>query len=165
MSFTIRSVSPDDWEAIRSIRLRMLEETPLAYLETLANARSLSESDWRERGRRGQNPGELSIAAIGDDGSWLGMMGGLAHPERGPLLVGVYVAPEARGTAAGVADALIGRVEEWARTVGDVLTLDVHEDNPRAIAFYARRGFSLTGGKRPYVLAPFGTELEMSKAV
>lgn len=165
MTFTIRSVSPDDWEAIRSIRLRMLEEMPLAFLETHADALALTEADWRERGRRGQNPRELSIAAIADDGSWLGMMGGVAHPDRGPLLVGVYVAPEARGAAVGVADALLARVEEWARTVGDVLTLDVHEDNPRAISFYSHRGFTLTGGQRPYPLAPDGTELEMRKAV
>jgi GNAT superfamily N-acetyltransferase len=165
MGFTIRSVSPDDWEAIRSIRLRMLGEIPLAFSDTLAHAQSLTESDWRERGRYGQDPHGASLAAIADDGVWLGVMGGLIAAGRGPMLVGVYVAPEARGPALGVADALLTRIEEWARTESDTLTLDVNENNPRAIAFYSRRGFVMTGGKYVHPVPSFGYELEMRAPV
>jgi hypothetical protein len=37
----------------------------------------------------------------------------------------------------------------------------VHERNLRAQAFYARRGYELTGATEPYVLAPDERELEM----
>ncbi|WIB37098.1 GNAT family N-acetyltransferase [Curtobacterium sp. MCJR17_043] len=41
-------------------------------------------------------------------------------------------------------------MEDWARGRGDRILLHVHEDNPRAIAFYRRRGFVPTGRLVPY---------------
>ena len=81
----------------------------------------------------------------------------------GPLLVGVYVAPDYRGDAIGVTRLLLEAVEDWAREHGDTLRLEVHEDNPRARRFYEKRGFTLTGRSREYELEPGGLELEMIK--
>ena len=36
----VRQVRPQDWEQLRSLRLEMLADTPLAYLERLEDARS-----------------------------------------------------------------------------------------------------------------------------
>ena len=98
---------------------------------------------------------------------WIGTMGGFLGGlgSTGPLLVGVYVAPGHRGRSAGVADALLDAIEDWARTHGSTLSLHVHEDNARAIAFYERRGFTFTGVSAPYDLAPSRLELEMRRTL
>ncbi len=41
----------------------------------------------------------------------------------------------------------------------------MHEDNPRAEAFYLRRGYRLTGATRPYDLDPATSEREMVRAL
>ena len=65
-----------------------------------------------------------------------------------------------------MADALLDGVERWARRGGlTELWLEVHEANPRAQAFYRRRGYALTGDTRPYDLDPSGNELEMHRTL
>lgn len=159
---TIRPTTEADWEALRALRLEMIQDTPMAYAEHLADAEQLDETEWRARGRRGQDAGGTSLVAIDADGRWVGAMGAFIPDEAtGPLLVGVYVAPSHRGRAAGVTDALLDAIESWASGHGAALRLHVHERNLRAQAFYARRGYVLTGASEPYVLAPDERELEM----
>jgi ribosomal protein S18 acetylase RimI-like enzyme len=161
MGFSIRTVRASDWQAFRDLRLRMLRDTPIAYNETYAHAAALPESEWRERAGRGQEPGNISLVAVADDGTWIGIMRGFVSARRGAMLVGVYVDPAWRGGEGGVADALLEGIVDWARTRGDALVLEVHEDNPRAIAFYRRHGFEPTGNVTPYNLEPYGDEIEM----
>lgn len=159
----IRTTNEDDWQQVRTLRLEMLHDTPLAYAETLEHALTVDEWGWRLRAARGTTPGQTSIVAIDGD-RWVGHMGGyIPDATSGPLLVGVYVAPDHRGDAAGVSRRLLDAVEEWARLHGDTLRLEVHEDNPRAIRFYEKLGFTLTGRSRDYELPPGGLELEMIK--
>lgn len=160
MTISIRNVTVDDWREFRAIRLRMLADTPLAYGETLAEAESLADDAWRARIARRQGSDNVALAAV-DDGKWVGIMRGYVDDDRGPTLVGVFVAPEARGHGAGVADALLDGIVAWARRHGDALVLDVHAENPRAIAFYRRRGFVETDTTHPYELPPYGDEVEM----
>ena len=159
----IRTTTEDDWEAVRTLRLEMLRDYPLAYGETLEHALRVDETAWRMRGARGTTPGQTSIVAIDGD-RWVGHMGGyIPDAATGPLLVGVYVAPDYRGDAAGVSRLLLDAVERWALGHGDTLRLEVHEDNPRARRFYEKLGFTLTGRSREYELEPGGLELEMIK--
>jgi GNAT superfamily N-acetyltransferase len=159
---TIRSVTEEDWREYRGLRLRMLEDTPIAFGETLENALRLPEAEWRMRGRRGQEPRSALFVAI-DEATmeWVGTMGGYVPPTGAPLLVGVFVAPEYRGAAAGVADRLLTAVVDWAGDYGTELALHVHEDNPRAVRYYERHGFVDTGRRLIYELPPGGRELEM----
>jgi GNAT superfamily N-acetyltransferase len=148
---TIRRTTADDWQQLRDLRLEMLEDTPLAYGETLSTGLA-----------RGQTAHSVLLAAIDDEtGDWVGTMGGYLDAPGSPMLVGVYVRPSHRGKEAGVADALLDTVVEWARSEGAALTLHVHEDNPRAVAYYRRRGFEPTGVTVPYVLDPESRELEL----
>lgn len=164
-AITIRSSNEQDWREMRALRLEMLADTPIAYGEWLATAGTHGEDEWRMRARRGQNPhGVLLVAIETATGRWVGTMAGFVDndgAEPKPMLVGVYLAPAHRGT--GVADALLQGVEEWAATEGDTLYLHVHEGNQRAIGFYEKRGFALTGHIDPYILDPSANELEMSK--
>ena len=161
----IRTTNEDDWQAVRALRLEMLRDYPLAYGETLENALTVDEAGWRLRASRGTMPGQTSIVAINGE-RWVGHMGGyIPDATSGPLLVGVYVAPDYRGDVAGVSRLLLDAVEDWARLYGDTLRLEVHEDNPRARRFYEKLGFTLTGRTREYELPPRGLELEMIKPI
>ena len=163
-AFTVRSTTEADWEQIRDLRFEMIRDMPTGYGETLEAALGHDEAEWRKRGRRGTDEHSTWIAAITPSGRWVGMMGGfILDPSQGPLLVGVYVAPDHRGREHGVTDALLSTVEAWARTESDRLTLHVHEDNARARTAYARRGFVETGVTVPYNLDPTRNELEMVK--
>lgn len=163
--FTVRRFGADDWRALREIRLRMLADTPIAYGETHAAAAVLGDDIWRLRAARNEEPGNIGLAAIDADGTWLGVMRGFVDAARGPMLVGVFVDPAARGAQAGVADALLDGIIAWAAERADTLTLHVHAENPRAIAFYERRGFRDTGERLDYELPPYGIEYEMRLAI
>jgi len=165
MSFTVRRIVGNDWQEFREIRLRMLADTPIAYGETLAHAQALGDAEWIRRATQNEQGSNIGFVAVDGHGRWLGVMRGFVSPSAGPMLVGVFVDPEARGRHEGVADALLDNVIEWARIYGTTLTLDVHADNARAIAFYVRRGFVDTGVTMPYELEPGGTENEMRLAL
>ncbi|GAA1779437.1 GNAT family N-acetyltransferase [Agromyces lapidis] len=159
----IRTTTTDDWQAVRALRIEMLRDFPLAYGETLEHALEVDEQGWRLRAARGETDGQTSVVAI-EGSRWVGHMGGyIPDATSGPVLVGVYVAPDHRGEAADVSRRLLTAVEDWARGHGSTLRLEVHEANPRAIRFYEKLGFTLTGRNREYELAPGGLELEMIK--
>jgi GNAT superfamily N-acetyltransferase len=163
---TIRPIVEADWAEYRDLRFRMLEEIPLAFGERLATARLVPTSVWRARTRRAESGNAVRFVAIDTTtGAWVGTMGGFLSPDDGnrAVLVGVYVVPGYRGSDHGVTDRLLALVEEWARRFGNSLLLHVHEQNPRAIAAYAKRGFVPTGVTLPYPLDTSQTEIEMSK--
>lgn len=147
---TIRSTTEEDWRELRALRLEMLQDTPHAYVETLQTALEIEEAEWRMRGRRGHSETGTAKVAIDADGRWVGTMGSyIPDLQTGPLLVGVYVTPTLRGCGAGVADALLDAIETWAVDHGAMLRLHVHENDQRALAFYRRRGYTLTGKPAP----------------
>ena len=162
LEVTVRPVVEADWMRFKALRLEMLEDTPIAYLETLERARSHPDGHWRRLAAA--RPGAVRLVAQTPEGRWVGTMGGVLAGG-GPTLVAVYVSPSARGRGRGVADALLDAVEAWAATHGDTLRLEVHEANARARAFYEARGFVQTGRTIPYPLPPAALELEMVKAL
>lgn len=166
-AYIVREVVEADWPQLRELRLEMLADTPIAYGETLDVALTHEEPEWRMRARRGLPEHTILLTAIHrETGRWVGTMGGFVQREpgaQGPLLVGVYVSPEHRGRSHGVAEAMIGRVEQWAAGEADSLRLIVHEDNARAIGFYRRLGYVPNGRTIPYVLDRTRRELELEK--
>jgi GNAT superfamily N-acetyltransferase len=164
MDFEVRAVVEDDWQQYRAIRLEMLLDTPSAFTVRIETARGYTEAEWRERATRGDSSAHILVAAIARDGTWIGAMGGYVDKDLGaPMLFGVYVAPAYRGRDAGVTDALLERIEAWAAERFSTLRLEVHEDNARARAAYAKRGFIETGHRRPYDLDQSRDEIEMIK--
>jgi ribosomal protein S18 acetylase RimI-like enzyme len=160
---TVRRTDETDWAELRRLRFEMLADTPLAYLETLGHAERRSEAEWRARAREGSSERAITVVAVDDVGRFVAtMLSSVPSGASGAYLFGVYVAPSHRGTA-GVTDALLRRIEHWALGRGDTLTLEVHEDNARAIAAYRKRGFVETGVTRAYPLDPRSRELEMQK--
>lgn len=158
----VRPSVEDDWRAYRALRFEMLADTPLAYLETLDQARMHPDEHWRSRSANSSESSRL-FAAVAADGHWIGSMG-CYHPAsaRHPYLVGVYVTPAYRGASLRVTDALLDAVVDWAAQRSDRLLLQVHEQNERAIRSYRRRGFVETGRTDPYPLDVSSREIEMA---
>jgi RimJ/RimL family protein N-acetyltransferase len=160
----VRRVTEDDWELLREVRLEMLADTPVAYLETVADAEARSEREWRSRAHRGSS-GPVGLGLAAEDtgqGRWVGYLACFADSPGQGHVVSVYIAPAQRGT--GLAARMLDAVVEWARGEAGLsrLHLYVHQDNARAHAFYRRYGFTETGATMPYDLDPTQAEIEMA---
>ena len=150
----VEVAGPDDWAQWRDLRLQALRDTPIGFVETVETALAKDEAAWRRRMT------EVPLSLLAREGDQpFGMTSGFVLDNR-PFLGAVYVAPSARG--AGLLARLVEPVVTWARPLADRLWLEVHEDNPRAIAAYVRLGFIATGERRPYPLGPERDELVMS---
>jgi ribosomal protein S18 acetylase RimI-like enzyme len=161
MAFRIVPVTAESWRSFRALRLEMLADSPKAFGETLDAALRQSDDDWLRRAAETSSALSCGFAAVDDAGRWVGIM--RARVEDGKtFLLGVYVTPLLRGE--GLAEALLLEIERWAGERGhDQLTLEVHEHNQRAQAFYRRMGFNDTGDRVPYPLAPHEYEVVMTK--
>ena len=157
----VRRVVPGDWPLLRSLRLEALRDTPLAYLETHAAAAAAPEGEWRYRATRGSAGGDsLQLLAL-REGRPVGTAITLPGDDDAWWVVGVYLQPAERGR--GSLGRLVDGLAAHARAAGGrLLRLEVHEDNRRARAAYARLGFAETGGRRPYPLGD-GEELELER--
>ncbi|RIJ76727.1 GNAT family N-acetyltransferase [Nakamurella silvestris] len=158
-------INEQHWQYLRDLRWEMLADTPIAYVESLADAKALPESEWRFRARRCAEPNSVGLAAVDENGRWIGTMSAYISDQGQVFLVGVYVTPSARGS--GVADLLLDGIEAWviANASSRVLTLGVHESNDRAQAFYRRRGYLPTGETEPYKLDPRQSEILMVRVL
>lgn len=167
----LRRLTVDDWPLLKAVRLEMLEDTPMAYVESLDAARRQTDTQWKARAESMSGPGSVTLLA--EDtirGRAVGLMRVvLRNPQRPALpaqavLASVYIAPALRGL--GIADQLLQSAFQAAGELGaGVLELAVHEDNGRAQAFYARHGFSATGESQPYPLDRSRRELVMVRPV
>jgi ribosomal protein S18 acetylase RimI-like enzyme len=159
-AFEIRRALPDDWRALRRIRLAALTEAPYAFGSTLGGAIDRPEQHWRARitaspqfiAWMGTEPVGLA-AALAEPPEHGGPAGDYAGPERGAgasgnwQLVSMWVSPRARGR--GIADRLVAAVGDCARADGaECLTLWVADASARARAFYRRTGFRSTGRRQ-----------------
>jgi GNAT superfamily N-acetyltransferase len=148
----ISAVQPDDWAALREVRLAALAEAPYAFGSTLAREEALGEPDWRGRIARSayfmaRRDGQAAGIAAGVGAraalaaSWDEAEPGTAH------LLSMWVGPLFRGL--GVADALVQAVSRWAHDDGaERVQLWVTDVNLRARAFYRRMGFASTGRRQ-----------------
>jgi RimJ/RimL family protein N-acetyltransferase len=158
VSYTVITIRPEHWAEFRDIRLRMLADTPIAFGETLEHAQSVTEANWLARIARATQPDRTAVAAVDADGTWVGTMSAYLSEPGVATVAAVWVAPEQRGSEAGVADLLMDAVTTWARDTAHArsLRLAVHEDNSRAAAYFERIGFRPTGETQAYELEPGG---------
>lgn len=156
----VRRVLPGDWPASKALRLESLLDTPVAYMETYADAVAQPDAVWQARAARGAVGGDAFQVMAWEGSRPVG--NAIGFLDRGDvLLAAVYVAPTHRGR--GLLDRLLEQVADWAREQGaPQLRLLVHETNSRAQRAYTRLGFSLTGHREPYPLDPTTDELEMA---
>jgi GNAT superfamily N-acetyltransferase len=180
-TFTVHRVTPGDAGRMRALRLEMLADSPLAFLETLAQAAARPHEDYRRRiaqastGRQlaqfvadpvgadlgGAGPGG---AGPGGTGRLIGHAGGTVLPEERDVTVvfAVFITPARRGGR--VLAELIDAVAEWSIAAGrPELMLEVVVGNDRAVRAYERLGFTDTGVRVPHPVLPALTELQMRR--
>ncbi|UJP11049.1 GNAT family N-acetyltransferase [Microbacterium sp. KUDC0406] len=115
--YLLRSTRESDHPLVRAFRVENATEHPISYGATLETTLAMTDDDWRLRARRGEQEDAASVVAIErSSGRWVGMMSAQSHDDDGadPVLTGVYVLPDHRGKAAGVADRLLAHVLDWA---------------------------------------------------
>jgi RimJ/RimL family protein N-acetyltransferase len=133
----VTRVEPEVWRRLRDVRLMALAESPEMFGSNLAKEQSFDEAEWRRRAAR---PATLLATRDGVDVG----MAGVYELEDGWCVMGMWLAPAARGT--GVVEALVHACEAVARDAGaTTLALGVMEDNPRGRRAYTRLGYRLTG--------------------
>ena len=152
----IRPAEPSDWEAVRDIRLRSLREEPDAYASEYQTEARFEPELWKQRLATAS-----SYLAFDDDHALVGIATGLDTGNGDTYVVGMYVAPEARGS--GCAHQLLDAIAELAvRRQGKRLVLEVAESNIRATRSYRSYGFVETGRRRTLDRDPSITEIEFA---
>ncbi|WP_326562301.1 GNAT family N-acetyltransferase [Micromonospora sp. NBC_01796] len=165
----VRRIRPADTARMRALRLEMLADSPLAFLETVAEAAARPHAEYANRVR--QNAFGSQIAAFvaeppsgHPDRRLVGHAGGHAAPAEPGLTVifAVYLTPTWRGT--GLLADLIEAVAAWSRASGrPELMLEVVVGNNRAIRAYQRLGFVDTGVRLPHPRIAALTELQLRR--
>ena len=160
----VRRVRHTDVGRMRALRLEMLADAPLAFLETLAEAAARPHAEYAARIFQTVT-GATNAQFVADPGGRLvGHVGGVAHPtEPGvTLLYAIYVTPTWRRT--GLLADLIAAAAAWSRAQRrDDLMLEVVVGNERAYRAYQRLGFVDTGLRVPHPTIPTLRELQMRR--
>ncbi|WP_305787558.1 GNAT family N-acetyltransferase [Symbioplanes lichenis] len=188
---TVHRVRAEDAARMRALRLEMLADTPLAFLETLAQAAARSHADYRRRIEQAATGSQLAQFVAGptgpaglapadptpadptpagfaragtSTGRLIGHAGGTTLPEHpgATVVFAVYITPAHRGQ--GVLAALVDAVAEWSLACGrNELMLEVVVGNDRAVRAYERIGFEDTGVRVPHPVVPGLRELQMRR--
>jgi len=162
---TLEPITEKNIVTFKGARLRALQDTPSAFGANYANESLLTDADWIKRAAKwnGQK-GVLYLAMDGSDAC--GIAGSFldeADATRA-YLISMWTAPTHRRQ--GIGRLLVNEIFRWGRRCGvRTMLLMVTSNNQRAIAFYERLGFSLTGRTEPYPNDPALIELEMSRAI
>jgi ribosomal protein S18 acetylase RimI-like enzyme len=147
---SIRRAVTGEWERVRDLRLRSLEDAPDAFGSTLEEERAFEPARWVEwiEGWQGAT-NVLYVAESGDDGAWIGMaVGSRTGQELRAHLYAMWVDPARR--TRGVGARLVREVLAWAGSWGaHSVVLGVTETNDGAARFYERLGFEDTGLRHP----------------
>ncbi|WP_025618556.1 GNAT family N-acetyltransferase [Salinispora cortesiana] len=160
----VRRVQPADAARMRALRLEMLADAPLAFLETIADAAARPHTDYAARIAY-TSAGITDAQFVADpSGRLVGHAGGTVAPDEPGLTVifAVYITPSWRGS--GLLPDLIDAVAGWSRACGrPELMLEVVVGNERAYRAYRRLGFIDTGLRLPHPTIPTLTELQMRR--
>jgi len=155
MAITIRTVAPDDAEAITAFFLAVDNETKFLLFEP--GERTRGPDGWRTRIEeiRGEDHNEIFVAV--DDarpGELAGLIFVLGEVRRRlKHSISPMVVVRQAYAGQGIATRLFGAMEEWARERGvHRIYLHVQADNHRAVALYHRLGYRVEGFHRHAVL-------------
>ena len=160
----VRRVRLTDAARVRALRLEMLADTPLAFLEWIDAAAARPHADFQARIAHNATSLDSAQFIAEADGRLVGHAGGWAPPGSAgvTLIFAVYVTPDWRGR--GVLGQLVEAVSHWSRVQArPLLELEVVVGNDRAVRAYERLGFTDTGRRAPHPTLPVLTEMLMSR--
>jgi RimJ/RimL family protein N-acetyltransferase/SAM-dependent methyltransferase len=142
MPIAVRHAAPEEWEALKKLRLAALRESPDAFGSTYEHEARANEATWRGWITGEGWDGAVATFVAEEAGRLLGMATAY-RPDDEPGTVwmfAMWVRPEHCGH--GIGRALVEAVVAHARSLGaEVVMLRVTESNPVAIGVYASCGF------------------------
>src|SRR3954451_9391995 len=94
-TFTVHPVTPADAARMRALRLEMLADSPLAFLETLAQAAARSHDSYRARIAQAAAGNQVAQFIADPGGRLIGHAGGTVLPEEpgSTVVFAVYLTP------------------------------------------------------------------------
>ena len=97
-NWDVRRVTPEDAARVRALRLEMLADSPLAFLETLAQAAARPHESYRQRIRQSSAGFDTAQFIADPGGPLVGHAGGTTVPgEPGcTVIFAVYLTPACR---------------------------------------------------------------------
>ncbi len=160
----LESIGPKNVSTYKRVRLRALQESPLAFGSTYANESLLTDADWLTRAVQWSSPmskGYLALISSEPCGIAATFLDEL--DTRRAHLVSMWVDPAQRRS--GIGRALIEAIRAWAKKNGaELLRLTVTSSNLGAIEFYKQNEFVMTGNTEPYPNDSNLVEYEMVRA-
>ncbi|KAL7915539.1 acyl-CoA N-acyltransferase [Trichoderma velutinum] len=165
----LRTLSANDWEAWRAVRLTALANAPEAFGSGLNDWANAPESRWRSRLsiRNAIDLVSYEVNVTGGERA-VGMATGVPMGNGCAEIISMWVDPSFRGR--GIASSLIGKIASWAVKSGfSELRLAVRPDNATALLVYQHNGFivsdepgdEIPDGRREIIMA---RNLENSQA-
>ncbi|MFL6161799.1 MAG: GNAT family N-acetyltransferase [Jatrophihabitantaceae bacterium] len=163
---SVRPVGSDDATKTREIRLRMLRDTPEAFLERYDEVVQYPIAEWIRRSHEWSAAQSVAaFASVDRWGRWWGFAAGRVVEDR-VLLYAMFVDPAVRGRSLQIGGRLIQAIGRWSRERNrSFVILWVLESNGRACGLYKRVGFNFTGQERPYAFDNRLTEHQMISKV
>ena len=159
----LKAVAPENVQIYKDVRLRALQDSPLAFGATFAKESQMTGDEWMHRATQCHDGHCIRYLAFSGEMP-CGLIGCFLHPDDCTKadLVSMWVDPRFRSD--GVGRLLVDSVRNWARDHHvRHLRLTVVSTNAGAIAFYHRNGFALTGNTEPYPNDPDLHECEMAQ--
>jgi len=145
----IRLTQTRDWMLLKQVRLAALQDSPTAFGVSYQAAAHYSDQQWQDRA---SSTGTQFWLAFKDQQP-VGMIGAAVSGTNRYNLIGMWVAPEARGS--GVAAKLVDAVKSCGRDKGHkCVYLDVAPQNARAAHFYLKQGFAFIDEWEPLASHP-----------
>jgi GNAT superfamily N-acetyltransferase len=145
----VRRVRAEQWQNLRDVRLRALEDAPDAFATRYEEARLRPEAwwtDWAARSAEGDVQA-MFLAWEGDEP--VGIVGSFLEDDGRRWLIAMWADPAARGR--GVGRALVEATTAFARAAGSrELYLQVLVGNDSAHSLYLECGFEDDGPGEPH---------------
>src|SRR3989338_9652405 len=141
----IVKLSPDDWQSYKGLSLKALKEEPAAFGKSFEEELETTENQWREKLREAEEGKRKWLLFAKNKDTLVGMVGAYTEKEikveHIANIVGMYVAPEARGR--GVASELLKAILKEIGNNPKVvkISLRVNTRQTHAIKLYEAHDF------------------------
>lgn len=142
----IRRVDLGDLRVARGVRLRALETDPSSFGSTYEREAAFADEVWEERISRSAGGDDATTLIAFRAGEAVGLVSAFRDDDEPHLfdVVGMWVAPEARGE--GIGRRLLKEVEAWIGACGGTeVRLSVTNEAAAARALYASAGYEPDG--------------------
>ncbi|OGM14260.1 hypothetical protein A2W15_00935 [Candidatus Woesebacteria bacterium RBG_16_41_13] len=143
----IVQLTPEDWESLRKLKLRSLQQEPIAFLnyqDGMDTYLERTEYEWRKK--LDEQASSTVYVFAEENGEFIGMVNALINQkEKEALIQHLYVDPEHRGQMVG--KRLLENLLQKLKDRGNIekAKLAVLETQKPAIRLYESLGFEKTG--------------------